>query len=155
MGYSSLACLCGKSLILWFMWHGWLSQSNLTWLCNLIRLTLLKCSRWVFWLTSLRILTCWGSLVCLRRSRLLWCRRSMWAISSLCPTCLHIPHFLRVPPCLSWVSSFFNSHDFSLCFFFGLPGKTLLVGGKTSQAKVISHRWRPLTGYINDKYVSS
>ena len=50
----------------------------------------------------------------------------------LCPSALQMAHLLRVPPCLTYVSSFLNSHDSNLRFFFVLPGITLLAEGNTS-----------------------
>jgi len=53
------------------------------------------------------------------------------------------------------VSSFLNSQDSSLRFFFGLPGKIRFAGGMTSMFVFISHTFGPLTGYMIGVYVSS
>jgi len=45
---------------------------------------------------------------------------------------------------LSLVSSLLISHCSNLLFFFGLPGKILFEGGKTSGYGVVSHKLLPL-----------
>ena len=67
------------------------------------------------------------------------------------PICIHMPHFFLTPDLftdITFLSFFFNSQASTRLFFFGLPGRILFCGGKTSGYSVTSHWCCPLVGYI-------